>query len=64
MYKQTKNPPKKTQKNKNPKKPTGLFFFLKPGFFPTLPMLGSCPEADELEPRHHGADKHRKDVRQ
>ncbi len=27
-------------------------------------MLGSCPQADELEPRHHGAVTHRKDVRQ
>jgi hypothetical protein len=31
---------KKSQKNPNkkkPKKPTGLVFFFKPGFFPTLP---------------------------
>jgi hypothetical protein len=27
---------KKPKKNKKPKKPTGLGFFKKPGFFPTL----------------------------
>jgi hypothetical protein len=37
-----KNPKKPKKKTKNPKKPkkpkktTGLVFFLKPGFFPTL----------------------------
>jgi hypothetical protein len=37
--KKPKNPPKKKKKNKNKKKtkkPTRLFFFFKPGFFPTL----------------------------
>jgi hypothetical protein len=64
IYKKTKkNPkkPKKTQKLKKKKKPQKnekthwAGFFFKPWFFPTLPMLGSCPQADELEPRHHGA---------
>jgi hypothetical protein len=38
--KKPKNPkkPKKTQKNL--KKPTGLGFFKKPGFFPTLIVCG------------------------
>jgi hypothetical protein len=37
--KKTQKNPKKTQKNKKlktKKKPTGLFFFKKPRFFPTL----------------------------
>jgi hypothetical protein len=43
-----KNPKKNKKKTKNPKKnkktdkPTGLVFFKKPGFFPTLCLVGSC----------------------
>jgi hypothetical protein len=38
IYKKNKKNKKKKKKKKNPKKPTGLvFFFFKPGFFPTLP---------------------------
>ena len=38
----TPKKPKKTQKTqKNPKKPTGLGFFKKPRFFPTLDAAGA-----------------------
>jgi hypothetical protein len=34
---------------KKPKKPTGLgFFFLNPGFFPTLPMRRARPRGDDV----------------
>jgi hypothetical protein len=44
--------PKKTQTN--PKKPTGLvFFFFKPGFFPTLAPGAAAAPPEENRESHH-----------